>query len=264
MPLSELQQRVFRLLAANRSPDSYIAGATVLNAAPESPRYSQDINIFHDAVESVAQSAEADAATLNAHGYRVEWKTRQPNIWRAFVWGSGDEMVGLDWVVDSAFRFFPIEKDDLVGYRLNFWDAATNKVLAFMGRREARDYLDVLHLHEHTLSLGALAWAAAGKDPGINPMLILNLASRLARYQREEFADLVLAAPLDFVALKQIWLRALEHGRELVTRLPAEEVGCLYLNAEGQPVEPDPAAPGWNDLRRHFGSVKGAWPVVRE
>ena len=55
-------------------------------------------------------------------------------------------------------------------------------------------------------------------------------------------------------------------GRPAATaqHLPAEEVGCLYLDAGGNPVTPDPASAAFPALRRHFGSVRGAWPVIRE
>ena len=54
MPVSELQGRVLREIAANRSPDSYLAGATVLHRADDSPRFSQDLDFFHDLEEAVA------------------------------------------------------------------------------------------------------------------------------------------------------------------------------------------------------------------
>jgi hypothetical protein len=43
-----------------------------------------------------------------------------------------------------------------------------------------------------------------------------------------------------------------------------KDLGCLYLNAAGHPVCPDPAAPEFPKLIRHFASVKGAWPRVAE
>ena len=48
MPLSTIQEDVLRLIAANRSPDSYVAGATVLQRAEDTPRYSADLDLFHD------------------------------------------------------------------------------------------------------------------------------------------------------------------------------------------------------------------------
>ena len=85
MPLSAVQADVLRLIAANRSPDSYVAGATVLNRAVETPRYSFDLDLFHDLEDSVAQSAETDAATLRAAGHDLSWLLRTPAFHRAVV-----------------------------------------------------------------------------------------------------------------------------------------------------------------------------------
>ena len=65
---------------------------------------------------------------------------------------------------DSAFWFFPVQADAEFGFVLHTLDGATNKLLALAGRGELRDYLDVLFLKRNVLSLGALAWAACGKD----------------------------------------------------------------------------------------------------
>ena len=62
MPLSAFQQSILRLLAQNRSPESYVAGATVLHQIPDSPRFSDDLDMFHDVEDSVARSAAFDVA----------------------------------------------------------------------------------------------------------------------------------------------------------------------------------------------------------
>jgi hypothetical protein len=51
-------------------------------------------------------------------------------------------------------------------------------------------------------------------------------------------------------------------ARLLVESLPTAEVGCLYLDAHGTPVTPDPDAPGFAALTRHYGSLRGSWPRV--
>lgn len=66
VPLSKIQSDVLRLLAANRDPESYVAGATPLNR--DAARYSGDIDVFHDREERVAQAALGDAAALSAGG----------------------------------------------------------------------------------------------------------------------------------------------------------------------------------------------------
>jgi len=262
MPLTEFQRKVFATLRLHRSPDSFVFGATVIHAAPSTPRYSQDIDLCHDVAAAVAETAAADAASLTESGYSVTWQLRQPTFQRASV-RRADGSVKLEWVYDSAWRFYPVEPDLELGYRLHYFDAATNKLLALSGRAEPRDFVDALHLHRTYLSLGTLAWAAAGKDGGLNPHLILDLAERFARYRQEEIDALHLAQPLALPELKAWWTVALAEGRALVDRLPAEESGCAYLDpVSRKPVVPDPASPGFSSLERHFGSVGGAWPVI--
>jgi len=71
MPLTDIQRDVLRILAALRNPDSHLAGGAVINRADASFRYSDDLDIFHDAAESVSVSAEADAQALREEGYAV-------------------------------------------------------------------------------------------------------------------------------------------------------------------------------------------------
>jgi len=233
MPLGQFEREVLRLLAANRNPDSFVAGATVLNRDPASLRTSKDVAVVYP-------RETFQRATVEREGQRTK----------------------MEWALDSAFRFFPVEPDDELGWRLNFWDAAINKVLAFAGRSEVRDLVDVLELHQRHLHLGALAWAGAGKDPGMTPESIIQWGSRNAIYRPEELADLSLSRPITLPELKDQWLRASHDAIELITQLPVTEVGCLYLDAAGKPTCPTPQAAGFSGLHRHYGSIKGAWPRI--
>ena len=262
MPIAEFEKAILRLLAANRNPESFVAGATVLLRDEASHRRSQDIDLFNDTDESLNIAANADSAVLERHGYQVVWDNVQPTFRRALVTREG-ATTKIEWVFDSAFRFFPVQPDPEMGYVLNFWDAATNKVLALAGRGELRDYLDVLHLQRHHLSLGALAWAACGKDIGYTPQFLIEEAQRLTHYPASLLSALHLTVPVDLVECKKQWLESVHAAKGLFDRLPAEEVGCLYLDATGKPVTPDPASAEFATLRRHFGSVRGAWPVIR-
>ena len=80
MPLSKIQTDILKLLAAHRDPESYVAGSTPLNR--DTPRYSGDIDVFHDREERVAQAAQQDAALMQEHGYTLEWLRRDPAIYR--------------------------------------------------------------------------------------------------------------------------------------------------------------------------------------
>jgi hypothetical protein len=263
MPIGDFECEVLRLIAANRNPDSFVGGATVLNQAAGTPRSSEDIDVFHDTQESLKLSIQADLGTLATAGFEAEMTVTTPTFARAWV-RRGGRQTKVEWVSDSPFRFFPVEPDLELGWRLNFWDAATNKVLAFAGREAPRDYLDVLHLHRHHLSFGALVWAAAAKDPGLSPELIVQLARRNSKYRPEHFDGVRLSQPVDLRALKLAFLQAADEAEALFQKLPATEVGCFYLDASRRPVCPDPAAPGFAALTRHHGSIKGAWPRIAE
>lgn len=261
MPLSDVQTDVLRVIAANRSPDSYVAGATVLHRADTTPRFSQDLDLFHDVADSVAQSAEEDAATLEKVGYEVSWVLRTPTFYRAVVCRK-EKSLKMEWAHDSAFRFFPVQEDAVCGYRLHDVDASVNKVLAMAGRQEIRDFVDVLYIDESALSLGAMAWAGCGKDPGFTPDFLLEQANRHVAFTQLDLDRLSLREPMDLKVLKQRWLSALERARELVSALPPDELGCLYLDAQNRAVNPEPNTAVFSSLERHSGSVRGAWPTV--
>lgn len=259
MPLTKTQARVLGLIAANRSPDSYLAGATVLHQGGDTPRFSQDLDLFHDLAESVALCAAADEVTLGDAGYEVRWILRTPTFHRAVV-AIENEQLKLEWAHDSAFRFFPLEEDELCGWRLHFADAAVNKILALAGRSEVRDFVDTLHLHDTYLHLGALAWAGCGKDPGFTPVFLLERAGRHAAFTQADLDRLDLRKPLHLTEMKRKWLAALEQAYELVDVLPAEDLGCLYVDAAGVPVTPVPGSSEFSNLIRHRGCIRGAWP----
>ena len=90
-------------------------------------------------------------------------------------------------------------------------------VLALVGRDEPRDYLDI-HEAMRVLPLGALCWAAAGKDPGFTPAMLLDLLRRRGKYRPEDFARLHLVEPVDLTELKSRWFAALEDAEKLVNR----------------------------------------------
>jgi hypothetical protein len=261
MPLGDFEKSILRLLAGNRNPESYVAGATVFLRREDSLRQSQDIDVFHDTVQSLQQAALQDAAVLQRNGYVLEWADQQELFRRAVVSQAG-QSTKMEWAYDSAFRFFPVQPDPELGFVLHPLDGATNKILALAGRGELRDYLDVLFLHRNMLSLGALAWAACGKDAGFTPQFLIEEAQRLAHYPAIRLNTLLLREPVDPVDCKRQWVQALAEAKALFNQLPAGDVGCLYLNPKNQAVTPDPTTPEFPRLRRHYGSVRGAWPVI--
>jgi len=258
VPLTEFQEVVARLLATNRSPDSYLAGGAALHIEPNSKRYSNDLDYFQDSEQRVASAFASDQRLLLEAGYSVEVVLQQPGFVRALARREGGA-TKIDWAHDSAWRFLPPVKSQRAGYTLHPVDLAINKVLALVGRDEPRDYLDVHDAMSRILPLGALCWAASGKDPGYTPPLLLELLRRRGKYRPEDFARLALTGPVDLPALKRGWLAALDAAERFFATRERDEIGCLYYApAAATFVEP---APG-QDVVPHYGRPGGVLPVL--
>jgi len=258
VPLSKLQAEILRLLAAHRDPESYVAGSTPLNR--EASRFSGDIDIFHDREERVTRAAEEDSAILQAHGFTLQWLRREPNFYSVLV-RREDEATKLEWVVDSDFRFFPALPDELFGYVLHPVDLATNKIMAAAGRREPRDVVDLVMIHEQVLPLGAVVWAAVGKSLGFTPEGLINEIRRLARYTEADFRRVASDPPVDPAAIMKRFRRALDEAEAFVLRMPTEKIGLLFLK-DGRVVQPDPER--LEDYETHAGKRRGHWPGSSE
>jgi len=255
VPLSRIQGEILRLLAAHRDPESYVGGSTPLNRL--SPRYSGGIDVFHDREERVAKAAEQDSALLAADGYKLKWIRREPAIQTVSVEREG-KSTRLEWVADSDFRFFPTSKDATFGYILHPVDLAANKIMAAADRREVRDLIDALTVHETILPLGAVIWAAVGKSPGFTPEGLIAEIRRNSHYPAVEWRAVAASEPLDPQAIVTKLRAALDEAQSFVARMPTDHVGLLYLE-NGQAVLPDPGR--LNAYQTHAGQRRGHWPT---
>jgi hypothetical protein len=258
VPISKLQSDILRLLASRRDPESFVAGGIAINRT--GPRISSDIDIFHDREERVAAVALGDAQTLSEAGYTVHWLRQQPAMYSAAV-GSGGEETKLEWIADSDFRFFPAVRDDEFGYVLHTADLAVNKVMASAGRREARDLVDLVTLHEQYLPLGAILWAAVEAAPGFTPEGLIAEIRRNARHPAEAFAELDADPPIDPATVLRKLKTALDEAEDFVAAMPCTKAGSLFLK-EGRPVQPDPRA--LDQVVEHRGRRRGHWPSSGE
>jgi hypothetical protein len=254
VPLSEIQIEILCLLAERRDPESYVAGAAPLNR--DGGRYSEDIDVFHDREERVAAAARDDSAALAAAGYRVSWLRQLPLVYTAEV-TQGDASTRLEWVVDSDFRFFPTLRDDLFGYVLHPVDLALNKVMAAAGRRELRDIVDLVRVHQTILPLGALIWAAVEKSPGFTPEGLIAEIRRNMCYPAAEWRALASAEPIDPKDVVGRLRAALDSAEAFVARMPTDKLGLLFLR-DGAAVQPDPAR--LEHYQTHAGQRRGHWP----
>jgi hypothetical protein len=265
VPLTGFQRVLLAELAKSPTADRYLAGGAAMHFAPQSTRYSDDLDFFHDSEARVASAFRADRERLHDAGYAVEVELSLPGFVRAVV-RRDDDATRVDWAHDSAWRFMPLVRDELGGLLLDPVDLAVNKVLALAGRDEPRDFVDILFVHERVLPLAALCWAAVGKDPGFTPLSLLELLKRRGRYRPEDFARLNLVGPFDLPQQKAVWLAALAAAEAFVRERPAEEYGCLYYSTrERRFVVPRPGASlAQPEVVPHFGAPGGVLPRIAE
>lgn len=271
MALTEFQVELCRVIseARRQGRESYVAGGSALNNLLKAPRRSRDIDLFHDTDEALRRSWATERTLLESRGYRLEVLREAPSFVEALVSKNGEERTIVQWVRDSAFRFFPLLEDATFGLVLHPFDLATNKVLAMAGRLEPRDWIDLIESQDRLQPLGYLVWAACGKDPGFGPPSLLAELHRTGRYTQAELNE------LDFegerpaaAALGQRWRRMLVEAEQVIEALPAEEVGKAVIHPDGELYRGDPAtlsvALQAGDLRFHEGKIGGVWPEFKQ
>jgi hypothetical protein len=239
----------------------------VLNAPATAARYSKDFDLFHDLVADVTTYSERDVAALQAAGFEVVKVTKyggwdKPTSFRQAIVRRGGIEMALDWAHDAAFRFFPIVRDPLLGWRLHLFDMATNKALALSARSETRDYVDIIELGR-LYPLAAIVWAACGKDEGFSPLFLLKMMRRFAKIVPGQLEE-IRARQLDPHALKEEWIMMSDQAEAEIIRLADTRldmpIGVAFVDEHGEPgwIGANPA------LRIHYGTIGGCWPRIHE
>ncbi|MBI4910470.1 MAG: hypothetical protein HY820_43035 [Acidobacteria bacterium] len=257
MPLTKIQADVLRVLASRRDPESYVGGGTPLNQ--EGGRYSEDIDIFHDRAESLERTAGEDTRILEEAGYEIQW-IRQSDLMRSADVVREDS-TRLEWVVDSDYRFFPTIPDATFGYMLHPVDLAANKIMAAAGRRELRDLIDLLTIHDLILPLGAVACAAVDKSPGYTPEGLFAEIRRNSNYPAPDWKALSTVQPVDPKVVMPRLRAILEEAEAFVLQVPTAKLGLLFLE-NGKVVQPDPSR--LDQYETHAGRRRGHWPESYE
>jgi hypothetical protein len=137
--------------------------------------------------------------------------------------------------------FLSYWRDEIFGYVLHPVDLAMNKVMAAAGRRELRDIIDLVTIHERILPLGAVIGAAVEKSPGFTPeSLIAEIRRNAANHPAAEWQSLQSTEPFDPKDTMARLRAALDQAEAFATRVPTNKLGLLFLDAAGHAVQPDP------------------------
>lgn len=267
MALTRFQKDICQLIATNRKEqqESCVAGGSALNEIICAPRLSHDIDLFHDTQEALLKTWEADRKLLVSNDYKVDVVRDHPSFIEVMVSRDRNHVL-LQWVRDSAYRFFPLVEHDDFGLTLHPYDLATNKVLAMVGRVEVRDWIDVIECHANIQRLGYLLWGACGKDPGFGPDMILNQAKRSARYTDGEISELSFDKKRPTAReLSVLWHGMVEEAELILRELPPLEAGKCLLNADDSlfrgNIDELKDALNSNQIKFHSGSIRGTYPA---
>lgn len=201
--LSDFQKTFLRLFAG--LPDQerfYLTGDTALAEYFLGHRFSYDLDLFtSDAdliipfsyrVEQAAQAAGVNATVVRRFASLVEFQVNQ-----------GENTLKIDLALDSPFRFSPPEAGD-AGVMVNdFQDIQTDKTLAFFGRAEPRDAVDLFFLLQ-TTKFEDLAELARKKDAGFDLYWFAVALNRTVKFPDEiERWPVKMLVNCDPVALKR-------------------------------------------------------------
>lgn len=267
MAVTRFQAEVLKLISRSRikNGETYVAGGLALNHQLRRPRLSSDIDVFNNTYDALVVASSSDRAALLAAGYDVVVKREKDYIVEVTVSRDGAS-TDIQWVQDSAYRFFPLIEDELLGLTLHPFDLATNKLLALSGRRVPRDWVDVISCAESIQPLAYLAWAANGKDLGVTPNYILNMAARTFYNQVEIDRIVTSEEPIDAAELSRKWHEMIWQARETVVHIPPEEAGKCVMTTDGKLFNGTDAefasALAAGAIVFHEGVIGGAWPRI--
>lgn len=137
MAVTAFQSEVLKRIARSRidGGETYIAGGLALKHLLKRPRVSSDVDVFNSTYSALERAADHDCEVLKASGYDIRVTRRRDYVVEVVVSRDGGS-TELQWVQDSAYRFFPLVEDELLGLTLHPFDLATNKLAI----KNAADY----------------------------------------------------------------------------------------------------------------------------
>lgn len=258
--LTPIQKRVVATLAVLREEGNYLAGGAVLGA--RWPRISEDIDIFLDREDAVTVAARRDIGALRAAGLVVQEEVASFGFVEAVVRGADNgEATQIQWMQESAQRFFPLQRDPEFGLRLHDADLAVNKAIAAASRKKVRDVVDLATLDGGPLRLEALVWAAAESKTPMSPVKMLdNILHNATTHPAAEYRMVRSAEPVDGARILETIRAACDRARVFCREAPVDTLGRLFLDKAGEPVTPTQAAIRSGVVHPHPAQEHGAWP----
>jgi hypothetical protein len=165
--LTPLQQDF--LAAFSQIPDQssfYLTGGTALAEYYLGHRLSFDLDLFTAEAELVLPISYIIQEKCAINDLRISVSRRFVS-YVEFILSRGDEQLKVDLALDSPFRFDPPLETDLGVWVNDFQDLRIDKLLAYYGRVEPRDAVDLYFIFQRN-SINELLKLAEQKDPGFD------------------------------------------------------------------------------------------------
>lgn len=144
----------------------FLAGGTALSEYYFGHRLSFDVDIFTGVDGLVLPTSYQVEKTCVERGLRVN-VVRRFSSFAQFLVTQGQDSLKVDMAFDSPYRFEPPVLTELGVYVNDYADLRVDKLLAYFGRAEPRDAVDLYFIMEKE-PLQPLLEQAAQKDPGFD------------------------------------------------------------------------------------------------
>lgn len=176
----------------------YLTGGTALSAFYYQHRYSEDLDFFSHDVELISIPKLMDEVGKRLK-VKVEHTQTTPYLRRFLI----DKDLKVDVAADVNYR---VGSPQLIGNYMidNLKNIAMNKVVAILGRLEAKDYVDLYWiLKKEKYDIFELFELGKNKDGGLEPFI---WAALIADVERLSLLPRMIQ-PLDLNALKKFFLK---------------------------------------------------------
>ena len=179
----------------------FLTGGTALAEYYLGHRLSFDLDFFTSEAELITPVSYQIEAACSSKGLQLS-VVRRFASYVEFLLRQGEESLKIDLALDSPFRFEPPVLSETGVWVNNFTDIRVDKILAFYGRAEPRDAVDLYFLIQNK-SIQPLFDLAAQKDPGFDRYWMAVALNRVMNFPDEiERWPVKMLVPFDPVQLK--------------------------------------------------------------
>ncbi|MBI3167290.1 MAG: nucleotidyl transferase AbiEii/AbiGii toxin family protein [Chloroflexi bacterium] len=166
--LTPLQKDFMEILASLPDKEQfYLAGGTALSEYYLGHRLSFDLDYFTGTENLVVPLSYQIESACHERGLSLKIVRRFTTFVQLLV-ENKEESLKIDLALDSPYRFEPPVLSPEGIFVNDYSDLRTDKVLAYFGRAEPRDAVDLYFILQRE-SAEVLLQQAAQKDPGFDP-----------------------------------------------------------------------------------------------